>query len=108
MRLIDADELKKAIKTDIMGGLNYERFIDIAPTVNQWIPVEDLLPEEKPVLISFKELDSDTRFADGVEIAILSMDWNTHELYWHTRTTDFDMDEVIAWQQLPERYKGES
>lgn len=77
--------------------------------MNKWIPVEDLLPEEgKLVLISLKELDSDTRFADGVGIAILSMDWNTHELYWSTRTTDYDMDEVIAWQPLPERYKGES
>lgn len=32
-RLIDADELKEAIRTDIMGGLNYERFMNNAPTI---------------------------------------------------------------------------
>lgn len=37
-RLIDADALKDAIKTDIMGGLNYRRFIDDAPTVDA-VPV---------------------------------------------------------------------
>lgn len=38
MRLIDADALKDAIRTDIMGGLNYERFIDDAPTIDA-VPV---------------------------------------------------------------------
>ena len=32
-RLIDADKLKEAIRTDIMGGLNYERFINNAHTI---------------------------------------------------------------------------
>ena len=32
-RLIDADALNKAIRTDIMGGLNYEYFIETAPTI---------------------------------------------------------------------------
>lgn len=31
-RLIDADVLLEAIRTDIMGGLNYESFIREAPT----------------------------------------------------------------------------
>ena len=33
MRLIDADELKKEFCEDIMGGLNWERIIDNAPTI---------------------------------------------------------------------------
>lgn len=32
-RLIDVDKLKEAIRTDIMGGLNYERFINDALTI---------------------------------------------------------------------------
>lgn len=32
-RIGDLDELQKAIKTDIMGGLNYEYFIRNAPTI---------------------------------------------------------------------------
>lgn len=32
-RIGDLDELQKAIRTDIMGGLNYKRYIDNAPTI---------------------------------------------------------------------------
>ena len=32
-RLIDADELKEQINTDIMGGMNYRWFIEHAPTI---------------------------------------------------------------------------
>lgn len=32
-RLIDVDKLKEAIRTDIMGGLNYERFMNNAHTI---------------------------------------------------------------------------
>ena len=32
-RIGDLDELQKAIRTDIMGGLNYEHFIRNAPTI---------------------------------------------------------------------------
>ena len=31
--MIDADELKEQIKTDIMGGMNYRWFIEHAPTI---------------------------------------------------------------------------
>ncbi len=34
MRLIDADALKEEMKKDIMGGLNYEWYINNAPTVD--------------------------------------------------------------------------
>lgn len=32
-RIGDLDELQKAIRTDIMGGLNYEWFIEATPTI---------------------------------------------------------------------------
>lgn len=32
-RLTDVDKLKEAIRTDIMGGLNYEHFMNNAPTI---------------------------------------------------------------------------
>ena len=34
MRLIDADALEEEIEKDIMGGLNYRRYIRNAPTVD--------------------------------------------------------------------------
>lgn len=39
MRQIDADALKKEFCKDIMGGLNWERIIDNAPTVENTINV---------------------------------------------------------------------
>ena len=35
MRQIDADALKKEFCKDIMGGLNWERIIDNAPTIEE-------------------------------------------------------------------------
>ena len=75
--------------------------------MNDWILTSENLPEEKKaVLISFKELDSDTRFANGIDIAYLIKDPISNKLYWMTKTIDFDLDEVVAWQPLPTPYRG--
>lgn len=42
MRQIDADALKKEFCKDIMGGLNWERIIDNAPTVEARIDPNDI------------------------------------------------------------------
>ena len=40
-RYIDADALYAAFRKDIMGGLNWERILDEAPTVDA-VPVEQI------------------------------------------------------------------
>lgn len=42
VRLIDANALKKEFCKDIMGGLNWERIIDNAPTVEERIDPNDI------------------------------------------------------------------
>lgn len=50
MRLIDADKLKEEIReNDLFGGMNYEWYIDHAPTIDTaspWHRVEDGLPDK--------------------------------------------------------------
>lgn len=50
MRLIDADALKKEFCKDIMGGLNWERIIDNAPTV----PLPDFKEGYKQAILDGK------------------------------------------------------
>lgn len=42
MRQIDADALKKEFCKDIMGGLNWERIIDNAPTIEERVDPNDI------------------------------------------------------------------
>lgn len=57
MRLIDADALKKEIREkDPFGGMNYEWYIDHAPTIptaSPWHRVEDGLPEMSELIPRF-------------------------------------------------------
>ena len=50
MRLIDADKLKEEIReNDLFGGMNYEWYIDHAPTIDTaspWHRVEEPPKEE--------------------------------------------------------------
>ena len=66
MRLIDADALKKEIReNDPFGGMNYEWYIDHAPTIPaapRWRRVEEELPEpHKDVLVSGMEAINNSR-----------------------------------------------
>ena len=46
MRQIDADALKKEFCKDIMGGLNWERIIDNAPTVTPSLNLENITEDD--------------------------------------------------------------
>lgn len=116
MRLIDADALMEAIRTDVMGGLNYESFIKEAPTIDaapRWIPCEERLPDDgKDVLISYryKEDEGDTSHV-YIDITSYGHIWlgNMYSDYkaWRQPFEYFYSNyEVIAWMPLPEPYKG--
>ena len=56
MRLIDADALKKEIReNDPFGGMNYELYIDHAPTIPspRWVRCEDELPKEYDTVLAY-------------------------------------------------------
>ena len=69
MRLIDADALMEAIRTDVMGGLNYESFIKEAPTIDatpRWILCEERLPNEDEIIYNGVGIDGERKLSDRV------------------------------------------
>lgn len=100
MRLIDADALMEAIRTDVMGGLNYESFIKEAPTidaVSHWIPCEERLPElDEICLVTEKDGSIRHCYFDSVDPVLFA----TVEEGMYVRN-------VVAWMPLPKPYKGE-
>lgn len=100
MRLIDADALIEAIKTDIMGGLNYEWFINSAPSieaVREWIPCEDRLPSKSGTyLVTYEWVgQSGTKYTEIEVIDFERGRWSDHTRHY---------EKVTAWMPLPKPY----
>ena len=104
MRLIDADAIIKraeeSFKSAGLHGDDYRKFkkwLRKAPTVSEWIPVSERLPEEGLTVLTF-DTNGDIEFGayeDG------KWEWLAESCsgYW-TRN-----DGVIAWMPLPEPYR---
>lgn len=96
MRLIDADVLKEAFEED--GHLTgyIEEFIDDTPTIEavkqEWISVEDRLPEQYSGVIAYDGDAVGEAFYDG------------EDFMW-TENEDFVF--ATHWMPLPEPPKGE-
>ena len=101
MRLIDADALMEAIRTDVMGGLNYESFIKEAPTIDavpRWIPCEERLPEkEKPY--HRRDFYLTTNAYGAVNVTTYEFENDFQKRGWQSDIR------IIAWMPLPEPYK---
>lgn len=74
--------------------------IKMQPKVNEWIPIEERLPEEKGLyLVAYHPC-----YWDNVkEDVLVGIDNFTGKTSWSRRK----YQRVIAWQSLPEPYKGE-
>lgn len=108
MRTIDADVLIQAIdpmykaKKDIVadtfaeGCMQFEKLIKQQPTIPQWIPVSERLPNSKKmVLVSLK-----TGLGEWVETDFIDPFGTIYEPWSRHWSCD-----VIAWMPLPEPYK---
>jgi hypothetical protein len=116
MRLIDADALLEAMKTDVMGGLNYRHFIEEAPTIEpmEWIPCNKRMPEEyewvgtkkfgttisDPVMITFES--NGERFVKMMRLQ------NGEPGRANARAMDVVYGEwkMLAWAPSPKPWKG--
>lgn len=102
MRLIDADRLKTVIDMNMANNeikAMFNLYVDIQPTVNEWIPVSERLPEEhRNVIVAIFCEQFDETFID-YEVACLSGDkWRSNDDggFYEIR------DMVIAWMPIPE------
>ena len=69
--------------------------IENQPKVGEWIPVEKRLPSTYiTVLITKYNQEVRTAFLDG-------------DHYWFDGLWTYTFDDVLAWQPLPEPYKGD-
>ena len=106
MRLIDAD----ALWMDIIHSMDYcddfLSFVDAAPTVPQWIPVTERLPEEDGEYITTVE--------DGEGMFVTSNDWRRDWKEWGFLSYYNESEDpawrrvtnVVAWMPLPEPHKN--
>ena len=95
MRPIDADKLKEVL-SDTFGSRIVKEIIDNQPTVNEWTPCSERLPENGDgVLFTINK-----RIEIGVYLKKRDI-WICNDEYG----TVYDHSSVVAWMPLPEPYK---
>lgn len=103
MRLIDPIKLKEAITVSeiLQNRQHVFDIIDEQPTVPQWIPVTERLPESGRYLASC----SLSVFSPQV----LNYDKDNGEWFYDgCKSMDFEMPSIEAWMPLPESYRGDN
>lgn len=118
MRLIDADVLKEMIPTTDVDffencrncSLLYKEqvleLIDMTPTIDQWIPCSERLPE--PNRHDALNVDvyylAQTEFGDMI---VASYNESHEGTKWWEQIYSYRIfdDEIVAWMPLPEPYK---
>ena len=122
MRLIDADKLVDELCSDIEDESFGEvvkaeilEWLDAQPVVLQWhkLIFRNLTPEEEKEYANFDwsymvenlpDYGEEVLVTDGKNVWIDSFD---EDAYVYLSGTDSDLDNVIAWMELPEPYRGE-
>ena len=100
MRLIDADAL---IDTTIKNPLHapYITAVDVehAPTIGEWISVEDKLPEVGKVVLAFGTRSATTGMFQGIS--------RRNDLWWWKGHTIKHVSHWMPLPELPEEVKQE-
>lgn len=127
MRLIDADDFEVVVIKDKSGsfadGVQWIlEQIDNAPTVNQWIPCSERMPEDlAEVNVTWINTDPEPYYDFAKDKpATGSAVYYKGDWYWYSSVTQDvlaeygrmdsekfdDAIKVIAWCELPQPYKG--
>ena len=118
MRLIDADKID--FGEVFIGASDFakdtrntaQKLIDSQPTVNQWIPCSERLPEENGhYLVTYhnKSYGNYLPLFDNVYVRKMRFQNNKWMFPFNLdkEAREDEFQEVIAWQPLPQPYKGE-
>ena len=94
MRLIDADNIKIMPNAPFKASL--KRTIEQQPTVHQWIPVEERLPDESDYYcVTTEDNITDERIEQTIWFAHKD-DYDIEESEWRELA---DYEKVIAWRK---------
>jgi len=115
-RLIDAERLKREFPkdTDWEYPVNTNEYvcevIDAQPTVPQWIPVTERLPEKGiDVLVTRKYDGREDGHKSCCYVEVASCFGQDDGVTWNSYSDEYKMHprnhSVIAWMPLPEPYK---
>jgi len=103
MRLIDAD----ALWMDIIHSMDYcddfLSFIDAAPTVPQWIPCSERLPDIMVLVLITMKRGKGYNQEPFQSVGYLDANGYT---WWCAHDGTCTNQTVLAWMPLPEPYKG--
>ena len=118
MRLIDADVIYEWYKDSFDFDPNEVRFSmnDIShnlsniPTVNQWIPCSERLPEEDDYRPCYGHDDGVVWWVN--DMGIIGLGWyynSTGQWAYYDEITHSEQSvgKVLAWMPLPHAYKGD-
>lgn len=113
MRLIDADKIVYSWQIDADGqehdGVTLKSIIDKMPTIEperRWIPVSERLPEEQK---NRYWVCTDTGYQYECRWTNINHIWTDLTTDWHWHIMDIPQyTNVVAWQRLPEPYRGEA
>lgn len=106
MRLIDADKLIENFKVGDNFWIKHSavrNVIESQPTVNQWIPVSERLPEVEENTEDCDCPEFNVTFSTGV---VSTLKFTSDENTWFDEFGNVYTN-VIAWQPLPQPYDEE-
>ena len=114
MRLIDSDRLKSRMLEHYSYSWQLQEeikdFFDNTPSVNQWIPVSERLPEEDDYRPCYGHDDGVVWWAN--DMGIIGLGWyynSTGQWAYYDEITHSEQSvgKVLAWMPLPDPWKGE-
>lgn len=107
MRLIDADELEKALEdscdsyTKTMHFMEFMEYVDEQPTVMAWRPFKF---DEDGLLFNIPEDGQEILVSRGYSVSHDIFEYDYEEYYLNSGK---EIEEGMAWMLLPEPYKEE-
>jgi len=85
---------------------NVEYFLEAQPSVQQWIPVSERLPENPPTIFDIKAYLVCKDFG-GMQVVVWCDGWNCTMDFNGVISKKNEIKGIVAWMPLPEPYKEE-
>lgn len=98
MKLIDADKLLEKIR---------EQLINQLPSVDTWIPVSERLPGRPYGCLLTVEYENPVTLRIETFVSPIVGHWDQPNKTWHDYKGQTITERIVAWQPLPEPWRGE-